>query len=330
MKAFAKPFDAWCAAVILGSLLPLDVAAADFRIRDPFVLVDREKGEYCLYGVEHYGGDKRTGPTGVWVRKSADLKNWSAPQRVMTAPDWTYLVWAPEVHRYAGKYYMFATLKEFHDPKRPIKFMSSDPNWTHGAEGRSWDSWHATWIYRADTPEGPFLPISEKSATPAGWVALDGTLWVEDGKPYMVFTHDWFQTMVGTIELQPMSEDLTQAVGKPVTLFTAATVDPNTRKGVTDGPFVCRSEKSGKLFITWSTHNPAKVHDGGYCVVLAESLSGRIAGPWGRQRIIYDRNGGHGMMFRDLRGNLRFALHHPERWGDERLTLFAVDDLGET
>lgn len=50
---------------------------------------------------------------GVEAYKSKDLKNWEGPVRVFTVPvdNWiTGEVWAPEVHAYKGKYYLFATL----------------------------------------------------------------------------------------------------------------------------------------------------------------------------------------------------------------------------
>ena len=67
------------------------------------MLTDAKTKTYYLYGAEHYLGEA-CDETGVWVRKSADLKNWSAPRRVMTAPKGIQCVWAPEVHEYKGAY----------------------------------------------------------------------------------------------------------------------------------------------------------------------------------------------------------------------------------
>ena len=300
-----------------------------FRIRDPFVLADEKTKTYCLYGVEHYLGEACE-RTGVWVRKSRDLKDWSEPVRVMTAPEGIQCVWAPEVHEYKGAYYMFATLKEHPDQNRPLVMMGPTPDWSSNMSG-GFNSWHAVWIYRAERPEGPFLPVSDKPVTPPGWIALDGTLAIEDGKPYLVFTHDWAQIADGTIELAPLTDDLSALAAPPKTLFKASTIAPGTLRGVTDGPFVYRSPKSGKLFITWSTHNPAKVKMGqdGYCVVSSESASGRLEGPWGNHHIIFDANGGHGMVFRAFEGPLKFVLHNPEIWGSERLATYDFADDGE-
>lgn len=317
------------AVALAGAGASADVRTSEFRIRDPFVLADAKTKMYYLYGVEHYLGEK-CDETGVWVRKSTDLKTWSEPQHVMSAPKGIQCVWAPEVHEYKGAYYMFATLKEYPDLKRPLVMMGPTPDWSSNMTGL-WKSWHAVWIYRAERPEGPFLPVSDQPITPPGWIALDGTLAVEDGRPYLVFTHDWAQVADGTIELAPLTDDLTALAAPPKTLFKASTIAPGTLKGVTDGPFVYRSPKSGKLFITWSTHNPAKLrmNQGGYCVVSSESASGRLAGPWTDHHIIFDANGGHGMAFRAFDGSWKFVLHNPELWGSERLAVYDFTDDGK-
>ena len=317
------------AAVLSGAGVSAEMWAADFRIRDPFIVTDAKTQTYYLYGAEHYLGE-RCDETGVWVRRSKDLKSWSAPVRAMTAPKGIQCVWAPEVHAYRGAYYMFATLKEYPNKDKPLVMMGPTPDWSSKMSG-NWASWHAVWIFRAERPEGPFLPVSDKPVTPPGWVALDGTLAVEDGKPWLVFTHDWAQVADGTVELAPLTDDLTALAAPPKTIFRASTITPGTLKGVTDGPFFYRSPKSGKLFITWSTHNPAKLkmNQGGYCVVSSESASGRLEGPWVNHHIIFDANGGHGMVFRALDGSLKFILHNPEIWGSERLAIYDFTDDGE-
>jgi hypothetical protein len=70
----------------------------------------------------------------------------------------------------------------------------------------------------ADTPEGPFTAIENKPHTPEEWSSLDGTLWVEDGIPYMVFCHEWTQVVNGTMELVQLEDDLSAPIGHPITL----------------------------------------------------------------------------------------------------------------
>ena len=329
-RSVLKP-NCLCTCLSLAALLSLafgalqaDVTAEAFRVRDPFVLADETTQTYYLYNSTTLG----EGTPGVSVRTSRDLVLWSEPTRVMDAPAGIPLVWAPEVHRYRGAYWMFVTLKEAPDPKRPVIRMGPD-GWSPNLTGDC-NSWHATWIYRAERPTGPFRPVSGRPITPPGWLALDGTLAVEDGRPYLVFTHDWAQVADGTIELAPLTDDLTALAAPPKTIIRASAVAPNTRRGVTDGPFVYRSSKSGRLFVMWSTHNPNKPSGSGYCVVASESLSGRLAGPWGNHRIISDENGGHGMVFRTFGGRLKFALHQPEEWGREHARFFDFVDDGGT
>ena len=86
---------------ISGATIP----RADFRIRDPFVLA--EDGIYYLYESKPWDGGR-----GVFVRMSADLEHWTEKRRVMRVADDLPVrkVWAPEVHKYNGAYYLFVTL----------------------------------------------------------------------------------------------------------------------------------------------------------------------------------------------------------------------------
>ena len=328
MMHMAKAYGGAVGKALFGATAPGE-RSESFRIRDPFVFADVKTRTYYLYGVEHYIGETNE-TTGVWVRKSKDLETWSEARRVMVARRGTQCVWAPEVHEYKGAYYMFATLKDYPDKDNPLVMMGPTPEWSSNVCGL-WNSWHATWIYRAESPEGPFLPVSERPVTPPGWVALDGTLYVEDGRPYLVFTHDWLQVADGTIEIAPLADDLSELAGPPKTIFRASAIAPGTLKGITDGPFVHRSPQSGRLFITWSTQNPDKQRAGqaGYCVVSSESATGLLEGPWVNHHIIFDSNGGHGMVFRTFDGRLKFALHSPDVWGKERLALYDFVDNGK-
>ena len=52
-----------------------------------------------------------------------------------------------------------------------------------------------------------------------GRMALDGTLWVEDGIPYMIYCHEWVQIADGSMELVRLTDDLSAPVGNSLTLF---------------------------------------------------------------------------------------------------------------
>ena len=139
----------------------------DIRIRDPFVLPDAEKGIYYLYGTTALGEGIAAGAS-FSAYTSRDLEHFEGPFVVFDGKasgfwaDRDY--WAPEVHVWRGKYYLFGS------------FI---------APGRR----RGTQILRSDSPLGPFAPFTDGPATPAGWECLDGTLWAEDGKPYLVFCH---------------------------------------------------------------------------------------------------------------------------------------------
>ena len=83
---------------------------SDINIRDPFVLV--HDGTYYLYGTR---GATCWGPaTGFDVYVSRDMENWAGPTPCFEN-DGTFWAdrnyWAPEVHAWQGKFYMFASFK---------------------------------------------------------------------------------------------------------------------------------------------------------------------------------------------------------------------------
>ena len=160
-------------------------------------------------------------------------------------------------------------------------------------------------------------------------MTLDGTLWEEDGVPYMVFAHEWVQITDGTIEFVKLKSDLSATDGEPKRLFQASDA-PWARKSspwgswVTDGPFLYTS-KSGKLLMIWSSFS-----DTGYMVGVAVSESGKLAGPWKQKaEPLYSADGGHGMLFKRFDGQLMLVLHSPNKQ-TERAKLFEIEDTGET
>ena len=272
----------------------------DINIRDPFVLC--ENGKYYLYGTRAKSFGIHTGGFDVYV--GTDLMHWSAPKPVFDSAAYgmnSDSNWAPEVHKLNGKYYMLATFEQ--------------PNGNRG-----------TYALVSDGPEGPFVPNSEGPLTPEAWFSLDGTLWVENGTPYLVFCHEHVQIMNGTICAVKLTSDLKRAAGEPQLLFydSEAYGVPENPEGryVTDGPFLFRGE-GGRLYLIWSTCPPE-----GYYQGLCVSESGAVAGPWTQLPPLYTKDGGHGMLFRDLEGNLRLTLHTPNRSGFEHPAFFRVRDNG--
>jgi Glycosyl hydrolases family 43 len=86
---------------------------SEVRIRDPFVLPDPATETYYIYSSTTPGIDSLEPHKAVVVYPSKDLETWEAPTTVFEVPldHWgRETVWAPEVHRFNGKYYLFVTL----------------------------------------------------------------------------------------------------------------------------------------------------------------------------------------------------------------------------
>jgi arabinan endo-1,5-alpha-L-arabinosidase len=288
---------------------------ADFRMRDACVFVDEKERRYVMVAA----GDGDT----VRAYTSTDLVQWTGPHIVFAADAATWKgadlrgIWAPELHAYRGRYYLFLT----YNTATPLS--------------EQWRNWlprvkRASSVLVADSPLGPFRPFSDKPTLPEDMMTLDGTLWVEDGVPWMVYCHEWVQIVVGTIAKVRLADDLSATVGEPTRLFfanDAPWAKRNDQYGcyVTDGPWLHRS-KTGKLLMLWSGFGA-----GGYTVAVAESQSGKLPGPWVQQpEPVFTGHGGHPMLFRRFDGQLMMALHRPNRPPDERIQLFEMEDTGDT
>jgi len=266
------------------------------QMRDPFVLRHDEEGNYYLYGTTDPDPWKGKA-VGFDVYRSRDLENWEGPFPAFR-PDSDFWsdknFWAPEVHAYKDRYYLFAT------------FI---------AEGKR----RGTQILRADHPLGPFRPHSDGPVTPRDWECLDGTLWVDaEGAPWMVFCHEWVQIDNGTVCALRLSPELDKAIGEPIQLFAARDagwVDP-VRNGagyVTDGPYAYRCA-NGELLPLWSSFR-----QGRYAQAIARSASGSILGPWQHEPApLYENDGGHGMIFRTFDDRIMLTLHTPNQSPHER------------
>lgn len=313
----------WAMIPVLMAMTAL-AGPADFTCSDPFIVRDDAAGVYRLY---HNVGVKNPGDPYVLMRTSKDLLDWSEPKGVLNLPaelDCSS-IWAPEVHEWKGKWYMFASIHKRVNPKKLLETM------VPGFNPQRRKTYLATWTFVADNPAGPFRRFAEHAITPENWSSLDGTLFEEDGKPYMVFCHEWTQLRDGTIDAVEMSTDLSHAVGKPFTLFKASDLRTVVEgkpqavpSGVTDGPFLFRT-KTGKLLMLWSS-----AYDG-YIQAVSHSESGRLAGPWKKHEIIRRSDSGHGMVFKTFDGRLAIALHSPNTPHlDKRLRVFELEDTGDT
>lgn len=276
------------------------------RIRDPFVLPVLKERRYYLYGTtdtDPWFGEGE----GFRVWWSEDLVNWQGgqyafqPERGFWA---THHFWAPEVHIYRERYYMLASFK---------------------AEGHC----RAVHILSSENPGGPFTPVSEKPITPSDWECLDGTIYFEDDKPYLVFSHEWTQIHNGAICYAELSSDLREMISEPAVLFhakealwsipyTGEVIQMSGENYVTDGPFLFSVD--GKLQMLWSSYCET-----GYAIGVAYSESGSISGPWKQyEKPFFEKDGGHGMFFSSFSGELKVALHTPNQSPLERALFLDV------
>jgi arabinan endo-1,5-alpha-L-arabinosidase len=296
---------------------------ADVRMRDVFILADELTKTYYAVSSSFVPATEGRGRPAVRAYTSKDLVTWEGPHIIFQTPAdfWgdTNIrgIWAPELHSYKGKYYLFATFDT--DSKFPEQWRNWLPRVKRGTQ-----------ILVSDSPLGPFKAFHNHSTLPADMMTLDGTLWIEDGVPYMVFCHEWVQIKDGTVELIQLKDDLSETVGEPVHLFNGSDASWNRKSPqyscyVTDGPYLHRS-KAGKLLMIWSSFGTT-----GYTIGVAVSISGKLRGPWKQQaQPLVTGDGGHGMIFRRFDGQLMLVFHQPNTRMQERARLFELEDTGET
>lgn len=291
-----------------------DIPLDSIVLSDPCVLADSASGMYYMTG------------TGGRMWKSRDLAMWSGPHKYIEVDSNSWMgshpaVWAAELHHYSDKYYCFAT---FTNEELLIDSVNRYPR-------------RASHVLVSDTPDGPYRSVSDKDYLPADQLTLDGTLWVEDDVPYMVYCGEWLQNGNGTMEAIQLLPDFSSSIGDAKVLFRASdnpwsheVVDGKelVANRVTDGPWLFRTA-TGRLGMIWSTWN---YHD--YCTGVAYSASGRLEGPWiQHERPITPPNYGHGMIFRDFNGRTLLSIHsHDESKGyyDRRPVFMEIDLSSDT
>jgi len=284
----------------------------DIQIRDPFVFTSQAEKTYYLFGTTDR--DCWRGPgQGFDCYASSDLKNWDGPMAAFrpSSDFWgKENFWAPEVHQFNGRFYMFAS------------FI---------APGR----FRGTQILVSDAIVGPYSPLTDGPITPAAWQCLDGTIHVDnDGDPWIVFCHEWVQINDGSICAMRLTPDLKQAAGRPVFLFNASEA-PWARKldrpekdakfrfpaYVTDGPFLHRLA-DGTLAMLWSSFGAQ-----GYAMGVSRSPDGNVSGDWHHDPDpLWAEDGGHGMIFKTFDDQLMLTFHSPNKTPDERAVFVAIQE----
>jgi beta-xylosidase len=288
----------------------------EIQIRDPFIVPHAAERLYYLFGTTDrncWGGSG----SGFDCYRSPDLQEWEGPLPAFRPPPgfWgTENFWAPEVHRYGGRFYIFGSFK---------------------ADRR----YRGTQILVSDVISGPYVPLTDGPVTPPDWECLDGTLHVDaDGHPWIVFCQEWVQVHNGAMHAMRLTADLKAAAGRPILLFNAAEAPWVRRQAwpagdskrsfptyVTDGPFLFRT-RGGTLLMLWSSEGRS-----GYAMGIARSETGHVAGPWTQTPApLWSEDGGHGMVFRTFEGRLFVTFHRPNRTPDERPVFIEIEDTGDS
>ena len=104
-----------------------------------------------------------------------------------------------------------------------------------------------------------------------------------------------------------------------------ASVKKDREAYVTDGPFLYRCG-DGTLLCIWSSFDK-----NGYVELISRSDNGDIDGVWSVDDVaLSGENGGHGMIFRDFSGSLRFTMHKPNSTTKERPVILPLTESGNT
>ena len=293
----------------------------DLSMSDPFIIPDPETQTYYLTS------------TGGRLYKSKDLVWWEGPYNIIDI-EGTWLKTgggpaASEIHKIGDYYYYAGTWNDHADLIQQVPRRYNVPH-------------NQTYLLRSKNIEGPYEVFTEDPNydwQPREWDCIDGTLYEEDGKIYMIFVHEWTQIIDGTMDYIELSADLSKTVSEwPVTMFRAsenpsvkemnglgeATFGRKMPGWVTDGPQMFRTQ-TGKLGMLWSGWGDER-----YLQLVCYSESGTIAGPWIQEpEPFLGNNSGHGMLFRTFEGKLMYVVHHVEGNGPRKPQYWNVDDSGD-
>lgn len=242
------------------------IAGGTIRMGDPFVML--YENTYYLYGTTRNF-------CCWWSKDFADWEYAGPAYRTQQNPWATGSFWAPEVHRYRGKFYLIYSAK---GPDRRVS-----PTQTQDARPKE-----HMWICLAasDKPEGPFVDVK----TPLFMddeSCIDGHLFLDDGDvPYIYFTRVGATGnpyaspptgyMYGKTYGARLSPDLTQLQGEPVLCVQAdqAWEQPESMfSRCNEGAFVFK--RGGRYYMTYSAYHYARPEYGIGCATASSPL-----GPW--------------------------------------------------
>ena len=267
----------------------------DLRIRDPFLLADG--GKYYLTGTFCGGKD---GYAEIYCGDTTDeFYSLGHPIDAAYLKGYTDF-WAPELHKYEGKYYLIASLYRE-------------------------DLGRGSMIFVSEHPGGGYVPLTGEYITPKGWGCLDATLFVKNGIPYLYFSNEWLTPITndgdGALFVARLSPDLKELVSEPKKIVSGKGCGFSVLKRigvhegyVAEGPYVY--EEGNDVVLLWSTFTET-----GYSVVQSRSETG-VFGEYGFEKFLFTEDGGHCMVFKTFEGESLLVLHQPNETPFERLRYF--------
>ena len=204
-------------------------------------MIIEHEGTYYLYS---------TGGTKLSVRTSKNLKSWSSSKQIFALSQTSWGVekcWAPEVHKYNGKFYLF--------------FCGTDSKGIfHGS------------VAVCDTPDGTFVPVTDQPLLNFSYSVIDLSLFVDDdGRTYIFYSKDCSTNKINGKKVSQsfgveVSNDFTRLIGEPV-LCSEPTQAWETVSGNTiwnEGPVVFK--RNGTYYLLFSAnYYQSKDYAVGYC-----------------------------------------------------------------
>src|SRR4030095_13231902 len=125
------------------------IKLADVRMRDVCILADETTKTYYAVSSTFVPASEERGRPAVHAYTSRDLISWEGPHIIFQTPTgfWGDAnirgIWAPELHAYKGKYYLFATFDT--DSQFPEQWRNWLPRVKRGTQ-----------VLFSDAPLGPF------------------------------------------------------------------------------------------------------------------------------------------------------------------------------
>ncbi len=197
---------------------------------DPMIV--EHEGTFYLYS---------TGNKTLSVRTSKNLTTWSEPKQIFSLSQTSWgaeKCWAPEVHKYNGKFYLFFCGKT----------AGGDRGIFHGS------------VAVCDTPDGTFVPVTKEPLLNFNYSVIDLSFFADDdGRTYIFYSKDNSTNYIGSKRVSQsygveVSNDFTRLIGEPV-LCSTPTQSWETQSGNViwnEGPVVFK--KNGTYYLLFSAN----------------------------------------------------------------------------